>query len=378
MNPSGLSCAERLCLRGRALVAPAAFWNPDAPPRPRRPLRAPEPEVHYFNTADGIQLRLMRFHAGRKGPVMLSHGIGVSSLIFRTDTIETNLVEFLAARGFDVWALDYRGSIELAAHNTLFSADDVAAFDYPAAVGYIRERTGAASIQAVVHCFGSVSFFMAMLAGLERVRSVVCSQVAAHLVTAPITELKCGAYVPETLGAVGVSRLNAFVSSATGWRGRFEEAALRFYPLPVGQLCQSPVCHRLSFMYSQIFEHEQLSSPTHGALHEMFGATNIRAFSHLARMVRTGHLVTAHGRNEYLSHAERLAIPIAFVHGGKNRCFLPESTERTYRWLCEQNGSRLYSRTVIPGYGHADSILGANAARDVYPAIAQHLEATDP
>lgn len=320
----------------------------------------------------------MRFRAGRKGPVMLSHGIGVSSLIFRTDTVETNLVEFLAARGFDVWALDYRGSIQLAAHNTLFTADEVAAFDYPAGVRYVREQTGADSIQAVVHCFGSVSFFMAMLAGLEGVRSVVCSQVAAHLVTAPITELKCGIYIPEALSGLGVSRLNAFVSSATGWRGRLEEAALRLYPLPVDQLCQNPVCHRLSFMYSQIFEHERLSGLTHSALHEMFGATNIRAFSHLARMVRTGHLVTADGRNDYLPHAGRLAIPIAFVHGGKNRCFLPESTERTYRWLCEWNGARLYSRAVIPGYGHADSILGEHAARDVYPAIARHLEATDP
>lgn len=378
MAPSDRSCARSLEMRCRELVAPAEFWDPSAPPRVRRSLRAPEPEVHYFNTADGIQLRLIRFHAGRKGPVMLSHGIGVSSLIYRTDTIETNLVEFLAARGFDVWALDYRGSIELAAHNTLFSADEVAAFDYPAAVRYIRELTGAASIQAVVHCFGSVSFFMALLAGLEGVRSVVCSQVAAHLATAPITELKCGVYVPEALGAFGVGRLNAFVSGATGWRGRLEEAALRFYPLPAEQLCRSPVCHRLSFMYSQIFEHEQLSRLTHSALHEMFGATNIRAFSHLARMVRTGHLVTAEGRDEYLPYAKRLAIPIAFVHGGKNRCFLPESTWRTYRWLCEQNGAGLYSRTVIPGYGHADSILGENAARDVYPAIARHLEATDP
>lgn len=377
MNPSVRGCAERLCSRGRALAAPAEFWNPAAPPRPKRPLRAPEPELHYFNTEDGIQLRLTRFRAGRKGPVMLSHGIGVSSLIFRTDTVETNLVEFLSARGFDVWALDYRGSIELAAHNTLFSADEVAAFDYPAAVREIRTQTGAASIQAVVHCFGSVSFFMAMLAGLDGVRSVVSSQVAAHLVTAPITELKCGAYIPEALGGLGVRRLNAFVSSATGWRGRLTEAALRFYPLPANQLCQNPVCHRLSFMYSQIFEHQRLSRLTHSALHEMFGATNIRAFSHLARMVRTDHLVTAEGRNDYMPQAERLAIPIAFVHGGENRCFLPESTGRTYRWLCERNGARLYSRTMITGYGHADSILGEHAARDVYPVIAQHLETTD-
>lgn len=362
--------------RASAFTARPEWWNPALPPRCKRPLRVPEPEVHFFTTGDGLQLRLLRYCGGCKGPVMLSHGIGVSSLIFRTDTVDTNLVEFLVARGFDVWALDYRGSIELAAHNMQFSADDVAAFDYPSAVSEVLRLTGASTLQAVVHCFGSVSFFMALLSGLKGMRSVVCSQVAAHMVTAPITQIKCGTRVPEALARLGVGRLNAFVSSATGWPGRFDEAALRFYPLPADQLCRNPVCHRITFMYSQVFEHERLGAPTHSALHELFGATNIRAFKHLARMVRAGHLVTALGGNDYLPHAERLALPIAFVHGGKNRCFLPESTERTYQWLCEKNGPQLYSRTVIPGYGHADSILGEHAARDVYPVIARHLDAT--
>ncbi|MDE3180472.1 MAG: alpha/beta fold hydrolase, partial [Acidobacteriota bacterium] len=359
-------------------LAPMHFSKKAAPVRKRRPLRAPSPHVHYFATADGVRLRLLRYQGGRKGPVILSHGIGVSSLIFRTDTIRTNLVEFLVARGFDVWALDYRGSIELEAHRLQFTADDVAAYDYPAAVRRVRELTGARSVQMVVHCFGSVAFFMSMLKGLEGVRSVVVSQVATHLVTAPLTEIKCGIRIPETLGKLGVKALNARVSEAPSWEGKLGEAGMRFYPMPSNQLCSSPVCHRITFMYSQVFEHEMLNALTHNALGELFGATNIRAFSHLARMVRKGHIVTANGKEAYLPHLERLAIPIAFVHGGNNRCFLPKSTELTYNLLCERNCRELYTRTVIPGYGHADSILGKNAARDVYPAFAQHLEATDP
>ncbi|MGH9345561.1 MAG: choline dehydrogenase, partial [Terriglobia bacterium] len=248
--------------------------------------------------------------------------------------------------------------------------------DYPAAVEKVRELTGAASVQMVVHCFGSVSFFMAMLRGLQGVRSAVCSQVATHMVTAPITELKCGLYIPEVLDALGVKFLNSYVTSAAGWQAKLDEAAMRFYPMPEDQLCTSPVCHRITFMYSQVFEHKQLNAATHGALHEMFGATNIRAFAHLSRMVRTGHIVTAEGENAYLPYLERLAIPIAFISGGENRCFLPKTTEITYNLLGEKNGKSLYTRTVIPHYGHADSILGKNAAVDVYPAVSRHLEAT--
>ncbi|MGH9343069.1 MAG: alpha/beta hydrolase, partial [Terriglobia bacterium] len=244
------------------ILAPPHYVNADAPPRRKRPLRAPAPELHFFNTADGVQLRLLRYRGGSKGPVILTHGIGVSSLIFRIDTIETNLVEFLVARGFDVWALDYRGSIELASHDLEFTADDVAAYDYPAAVEKVRELTGAASVQMVVHCFGSVSFFMAMLRGLQGVRSAVCSQVATHMVTAPLTELKCGLYIPEVLDALGVKFLNSYVTSAADWHGKLDEAAMRFYPMPEDQLCSSPVCHRITFMYSQVFEHQQLNAAT--------------------------------------------------------------------------------------------------------------------
>jgi cholesterol oxidase len=40
------------------------------------------------------------------------------------------------------------------------------------------------------------------------------------------------------------------------------------------------------------------------------------------------------------------------------------------------NGLELYSRHVIPGYGHIDCIFGEDAAEDVYPLILRHLEET--
>jgi len=55
---------------------------------------------------------------------------------------------------------------------------------------------------------------------------------------------------------------------------------------------------------------------------------------------------------------------------------LPESTEITLRDLAAANGSSLYKRQVIPGYGHIDCIFGKNAVNDVYPFIVEHLEAT--
>jgi cholesterol oxidase len=86
--------------------------------------------------------------------------------------------------------------------------------------------------------------------------------------------------------------------------------------------------------------------------------------------------VNFEGNDIYLPHLDRLAIPITFIHGAKNECFLPESTEITLHDLSEANGSSLYKRQVIRGYGHIDCIFGKEAVRDVFPFILEHLEAT--
>ena len=44
--------------------------------------------------------------------------------------------------------------------------------------------------------------------------------------------------------------------------------------------------------------------------------------------------------------------------------------------LVAANGSSLYKRHVIPGYGHIDCIFGKNAVNDVFPFVLEHLEAT--
>ena len=91
-------------------------------------------------------------------------------------------------------------------------------------------------------------------------------------------------------------------------------------------------------------------------------------------MVRQGHAVRSDGTT-YLRELDRLAIPITFLHGEENECFLPESTRATFEMLCEANGAQDYRHTVVPGYGDVDCLIGKNAVRDVYPLILEHLKA---
>lgn len=362
-------------LYGGLFARPTVF-DPTAPPRKRRPLRVEAPAVYTVITADQVQLRLTRYQGGGKGPVLLTPGLGVSSRIFAVDTIETNLVEYLFAHGYDVWLLDYRASIDLPAALVRSTADDIASQDYPAAIAKVRELTGAATIQVVAHCFGAVTFCMALLKGLAGVRAVVFSQIATHARVAPLTRLKAGLYLPNVLDRLGVTSLTAYVDTQADWWNRLYDSALRLYPAEQEERCSSPVCRRITFMYAPLYEHDRLNVATHETLHELFGVANIGAFEHLALIARRGQLVDAQGEDVYLPQLDRLALPIAFIHGAENECFLPESTELSFNLLRAHNGPGLYSRHVIPGYGHIDCIFGQEAVRDVYPLILQHLEAT--
>ncbi|HTN83650.1 MAG TPA: alpha/beta fold hydrolase [Sorangium sp.] len=360
------------------VAAPLQYADSNPAPRKRRPLRAPAPRLFPFKTSDGVDLLLTRYKAdgASKGPVMLAHGLGVSSRIFATDTIETNLLEHLVAHGYDVWLLDFRSSVLLPASKTQYTADQIALHDYPAAVAKVREVTGAASIQVVAHCFGATTFTMAMLAGLEGVRSAVLSQISAHLVTPAMVHLKAGLHTPDVLDALGVKSLTTNASSHEGFFSHLYDRALALYPVGPDEHCDSAVCHRISFMYAPLYEHAQLNYATHERLYELFGEATMRAFEGLALMTRKGHVVDAEGKDVYLPHLDRMAIPIHFIHGAENQCFLPASTEKTLEALAARNGAALYSRDVIPGYGHIDCIFGKNASTDVYPSVVKHLDGT--
>lgn len=348
------------------------------PPRKKRPLRAPAPEIYPFRAEDGVDLRLTRYRGGDKGPVMLVHGLGVSSTIFSTDMIDTNLVEYLVAHDYDVWLLDFRVSILLPAAKEASNGDQVAKYDYPAAIAKIRAETGVHSVQAVVHCYGAMTFFMSMLAGLQGVRSIVCSQIATDIVVPTATSIKTGLHLPSFLDFLGVDSLTAQVPADGGSVfTRLYDRALSLYAMVEAQgQCHNESCHRITFMYASLYRHDTLNDLLHSNLDELFAEANIESLKHLASMCRAEKLVDVDGNDAYLPHLDRLNLPILFISGADNKCYLPESTRRTYDQLCQRFGSENYQREVINGYAHIDCIFGEHADSDIFHFIRNHLEKT--
>lgn len=354
-----------------SVLSKSNTFNPEAPPRKKRPLRMDPPEVHFFKTKDNVQLRLTRYKGGDKGPVIVTPGFGTSILAYTIDTVETNFPEFLFAHGYDIWLLDYRASPALESADTQFTMDDIATYDYPAAVAKVRELTGADTVQVMAHCVGSITFLMSMCSGLTGVRSAVCSQLTAHPVGPTLNEIKGGLYLGSFLQAIGVDTLSTEYDDKN-WTDKLYDQVLKFYPTK--QPIDGPIDRRILFMYGEVYKIAQLNEATHKAIHEMFGVANMSTFKHISVLLREDRMVNAKAEDVYMPNVKKLAIPISFIHGAENGLFLPEGSKKTMDWLCENNDPSLYSRHLIEDYAHMDCFIGKNASRDVYPTVLKELD----
>jgi hypothetical protein len=149
-------------------------------------------------------------------------------------------------------------------------------------------------------------------------------------------------------------------------------------PVPAGEECTNPLCHRLFSIFGPAYTHAQLNAATHDALCEMFGTVYVKPFDQLTKILKKGRAVDSHGRDTYLPHVGNLAeLPLTFLSGGHNLILGPEGSAITLEWLrMKQQPSfeqGFYTRHVFPDYAHMDHFIGKHADRDVFPVIARTL-----
>lgn len=356
------------------IFAPIDYQDPKATPRVKRELRMSLPEYHPIKTEDGVDLLLTRYKGGDKGPLLMVHGFSGNRLTFCIDTVDTNMAEYFYENGYDVWLFDYRLSNYLPSAKQSHTVDEVARYDYPAAIAKILQASGAAQVDVMAHCVGSVSLFMALLSGMKGVRSVVSAQIAADFFPAPQVKWKAGLHVPQVLEALGIHSLSAYADKEESWMQKLYDKFLSLYAVPLAGYCSDPTCHRMTFMFGPLYEHSQLNDGTHRAMIDMFSVANMKTYDQLTAMIRAGHLQNFAGEEVYMPHLDRLAIPITFIHGEKNGLFDVQSTLATMNRLVAANGSSLYKHHIIAGYGHNDCMYGKQADRDVFPLILEQFE----
>ncbi|XP_071495555.1 uncharacterized protein [Diadema antillarum] len=367
--------------------------------RPRRQrqlkLKDEKPEIHRIVATDGVQLLLMRYRGGHKGPLLLLHGLGVSSRIFTLDTVETNMVEFLVERDYDVWVLDMRYSVMLPSHKSKGFFGDAAEMDVPPAIDYILERTGHVDLEVLAHCAGGVTMHAALLGGhveKEKIRCFVSSQAGFSLTVGRLNSLKSRAYLPTILHSLGVKGITAYPDNLAALRERFVDCSTKIVAnmtTGVREHCDSHACHRVTFTYSLLWSHSNVNELTHDTLHEWNGFAHASRLQGFALCTRKGRIVDRNGRDTYVpdfasrhrlssdsyrAAMKRLDLPILYFSGAKNVCWEPETTADSLKRCQEVNSDQHYERFVVEGYMHLDCIMGSRAALDVFPKFLPFLE----
>ena len=178
-------------------------------------------------------------------------------------------------------------------------------------------------------------------------------------------------FAPELIAGIGIDVLTTDIDDDPTWLESLYDKALAFYPAG-DEPCDRPFCRRVVFTFGESYEHDQLNEATHDHIDEAFGDANITALRHAMRMIRKQRAVSMDGDHEYLDDVDNLRLPLAFIHGERNRLFLPEGSALTYEFLREQR--RACARHVIPDYAHMDCFIGKDAARDVYPLVTGELD----
>jgi pimeloyl-ACP methyl ester carboxylesterase len=306
---------------------------------------------------------------GKRGPVILAPGTAMSGLCFLTDTTEQSFGEFLAEEGFDVWLFDWRTSPYLVAHDQAYTFDEVARYDWPAAVQHVRRETGADQVSVLAHCLSSPCMMLSLVRGYTEaahIKAFVASQVGLHL------RMNTANRVKLSLRADRVLPENRMVHQAEGTpRTGLWDAAVGFLAAtwPKSYSCDNPACARHSATYGDIVFHERINDATHALMGDLVPEVNSSFLKGVAPNARAGDILTDDDRK----HLGRLDLPMLLISGLENQMVVPEATERTWRMLNGALGDNI-RRQVFDGFGHLDFYLSGQAREPIWKQLAQFLE----
>lgn len=344
--------------------------------------------THYFNTADGLGLSMLRFTRGGGGDaVMVIHGLTTSTDMFVMPEHD-NLVSCLLDAGYDVWCLDCRmsnrHSYNLGYHR--YNLDDVALFDYPPAIELVRSHIGDRPLHVVAHCLGSASLTMSLFGGaIDGITSVVANSVALTPRVPAWSRMKI-TMAPRLIELAGFQYVNPRWSEDP-WLtpGKVTSKVVSFFH----RECDVPACHMLSLMWGTgwpaLYSHENLDERTHRRSGDLYGPTTMHYFRHVRKMIRAGNTAVKYEPgdpryaslpDDYFGQAREIETPVLFTTGANNNVFRDSNIECHSR--LRELGCMQHELKVFPGYGHQDVFMGKDVARDVFPALLDFMRRKSP
>lgn len=359
----------------------SARWNEHLyPPHTTQGVAHGEKTLHPLDTRDGLSISIQRFNCRpQKDVILLIHGLTTSTDMFIMPEHE-NLVNHLHGSGYtDVWSLDWRGSgrfnYNLSPHG--YTIDDIAKYDIPRAVEFIREQCGSdVRIHVVAHCVGSLAFMASYAAGyVTDIASIISNSVSLTPQVRWQSRLKM-MVGPEIFESVFGY---AYVSPRIPYMpGRAFGKWLYWMERSIRRECREPACHMISFMWGwgfpAVYNHRNIHPVTHRRLMDLFGGTSFHYHKHIRKMLRARSSVSFDGKINYLTEMKNLILPPTLLISGSDNHIFPGSNKRTYEKLKGTAQARDLQYLEFAKYGHQDIFMGQYCHTEVFPKLIEFLK----
>jgi len=347
---------------------------------------APSPDLRpcsegFAPTEDGWMLGIRRIRPvepdPRKLPVVLCHGLGLNGT-FWTIT-DDHLPGQLAARGYEVFVVDMRGSggshrvgltgkinqvlrqtpiREVGARD--WTVDDEAKYDVPAILEYVRRETGSGRVNWVGHSLGGMLMFPFLELSPEADR------------VANFVDMGGVAMVVETPGIKEMGRANRglrvlSLGLSTGRLGR---------PMMFGRMPGLEKVDRFYYTASNVddrtvdrFYGYTLEDPGAGAL------------AQLDPYLRRGRMLSADGAIDYAAGLDRVGAPTLMIAGEADIMADIPSSILTFNALGSADKTLMRFGRLdghLADYGHCDLVWSRNAPKEVFPPLIDWLDRRQP
>jgi hypothetical protein len=383
------------------MTAPPPIAAPPAIPIAPAFQRRDDLELIELPIRDGPTLYLRRRRGAERGgkPVLLIHGASAAGDTFLIPE-GTSLVDFLGEKGFDVWILDWTGSLHITAGQPAAanrSADEVARTDFPRALQTVwkrRQDEGASPklISVVAHCMGAACFSMAVGAGWvtsdgHHVDKILLSTIGLFYEVAWDGWTKVQDRVLERCRIPAPPPLVISPDGQPGWPGPLEDV-YRLWPSTWGwgPPFDTDFFRRLAFMFGEPFlTHDLAPTVTPATVREQFGAIPFTFYRQCAQNVLRGFAGTldAEGRLPTGTTNETMNIELAdpylqgqrfvpfdritLMTGAQNPLWHRDSVDKMAEWLVRFR--REAPKYVFDGFGHQDLWWGRRSAEVVFPYV---------
>ncbi|XP_014365343.2 lipase 1 [Papilio machaon] len=352
-------------------------------------------EEHTVTTEDGYLLTVFHLRSGKKHPgavrrppVVMMHGLLMSSDTWLDAGPDAALAYLLADAYFDLWLGNVRGNYYGRRHTKLdpqkdsefwdFSTDEMGLYDVPATIDYVLNKTGADQVNYIGFSQGAGAFL------------IMCSELPDHcgkarslIALAPATRLK---YTKSLLVKLTVSQLKAYESalSAIGIkevfsRGGFGQEILSFlckYSIFTNVVCEKVIA---------IVDSDHAGSIKPKTLRALYG--HFPAGTSVRTMARYGQALLSEGYRKY-DHGETnnmkvygtptapfhnlsaVRVPTYILHGNNDRLVDPADV----RWLADRLPHVLERAEIDdPMWNHLDFMYSQHIRKLVLPKVLQYL-----